>query len=128
MAEYKSPLKKARGLGSAKTGVDHWLEEKISFIGTAPLLLWLFYNLAILPSYTYEALLAFVSKPLNGFLLSVLLLFSFYYSVLHAVVVIEDYVHNEFKKLASIIFLKLASILAVLSAIYSILMLVIKGA
>ena len=40
MATYRTPLGKARGLGSAKHGVGHFIAQRVSAIALVALLLW----------------------------------------------------------------------------------------
>ena len=39
--EYRNPLKKARGLGSAQHGVSHWWVQRVTAIALVGLGIWL---------------------------------------------------------------------------------------
>ena len=40
MANYRTALSRARGLGSAKHGAGHWISERVSSIALVPLTVW----------------------------------------------------------------------------------------
>ena len=40
MADYRTALGRARGLGSAKHGVGHFIAERVSSVALVPLVLW----------------------------------------------------------------------------------------
>ncbi|MEI9891849.1 MAG: hypothetical protein WDN45_16400 [Caulobacteraceae bacterium] len=40
MVSYRTPLGRARGLGSAKHGAGHWISERVTSIALVPLSLW----------------------------------------------------------------------------------------
>lgn len=91
----KSPVSRANGLGSAKSGLDHWLMQRITAVMNLGLGLWLIYSLVFCVGSTYTEAFEFVSTPINAILLILFILSSFYHAVLGSQVVIEDYVHNE---------------------------------
>ena len=39
--DYRSPVGRARGLGSAKDGVHHWWMQRLTAVALVPLALWL---------------------------------------------------------------------------------------
>lgn len=91
----KSPMSRANGLGSAKTGLDHWLMQRMTAVVNLVLGLWLIYSLVFNVGATYTEALAFVSEPLHAIFLILFVMASFYHSVLGVQVIVEDYVHNE---------------------------------
>ena len=40
MVSYRTPLARARGLGSAKSGAGHWIVERVTSVALVPLSLW----------------------------------------------------------------------------------------
>ena len=40
MVSYRTPLGRARGLGSAQRGAGHWISERVTSIALVPLSLW----------------------------------------------------------------------------------------
>ena len=93
----RSPLAHARGLGSAKAGVQAWWLERVTAVALVPLTLWLTASLIALTGRDYSAFIAWLRDPLAALLLVLLLLALFVHLALGLKVVIEDYVHGRAK-------------------------------
>ena len=90
----RSPLTKARGLGSAKDGVRAWWLERVSAVALVPLSLWLTASLIAFRGRNYEEFITWLSDPLASLLMILLLLALFVHLALGLKVVIEDYLHS----------------------------------
>ena len=94
---YRTPLARVRGLGSAHEGARHWWYERLTSIASVPLMLFLIcYVVAHLGASRAE-IVASMKHPLiaGGFLLS-------WFSVLWHMklgmqVIIEDYAHGSWR-------------------------------
>ncbi len=117
----RSPLGRARGLGSAKSGVHHWWMQRLTAIALVPLCLWLVYGLVCVAGAPHAEAVAWLSQPLTAVTMSLLLVAMFYHSMLGVQVVIEDYVHGEFSKLASLVLSKFAHLALAALSIFSVL-------
>ena len=117
----RSELSRARGMGSAKSGVGHWWAQRVSAIALAPLTLWFIYNVLALGAAPHEAVVAWMSGPLTLVLLITLAGMTFYHMQLGLQVVIEDYIHDEGKRLVALLLVKGAAVLLAVTAIVSIL-------
>jgi succinate dehydrogenase / fumarate reductase, membrane anchor subunit len=93
----RSPLARARGLGSAKDGVEAWWLERVTAVALVPLTLWLTASLIAFTGRDYAAVIAWLRNPLAALLLVLLLLALFVHLALGLKVVIEDYVHSRAK-------------------------------
>jgi len=93
----RSPVAKARGLGSAKDGTHHWIVQRISAVALIPLTLWFMASLVCLGGASHAEVVAWISQPVSAVLLVLLLAATFYHSQLGLQVVIEDYVHGASK-------------------------------
>lgn len=111
MISYRSPLSRARGLGSAKEGVVHWWMQRLTAIALVPLIVWLSFSFAELAHADYAAVKAWFASPFVAILLAVSCIVIFYHSALGLRVVIEDYVHSEWRKLLGLILVNFLHIL-----------------
>ena len=93
----RSPLGRARGLGSAKDGVEHWWLQRATAIALTPLTVWFVASLIAHTGGDYASLLAWLRKPLATLLMVLLITALFYHTALGLQVVIEDYVHSGMK-------------------------------
>lgn len=117
----KTPLARARGLGAAGHGSDHWLHQRITAIANLPLMLWLVYSIVDLNGATYQDFTAWLSTPLNAILMILTILSVFYHAALGTQVIVEDYFHNEALKFLKLIGIKLFFFAACVACIFSIL-------
>ena len=90
----RSPLTKARGLGSAKDGVRAWWLERVSAVALVPLSLWLTASLIAFRGRNHAEFITWLSDPLASLLMILLLLALFVHLALGLKVVIEDYLHS----------------------------------
>ena len=89
-----NPLARARGLGSAKQGVHHWLAQRASAVFLIFLVGWLIYAMIRLAGADYHTTRAFMAHPVHAATLALLLVAVLYHAILGLQVVIEDYVHH----------------------------------
>jgi len=121
----RTPLKQARGLGSAKDGVHHWLIQRLTALALIPLFVWFIISLVSMMGADYQAIQQWMSNPLVTVLLVVFVISLFYHSELGVQVVIEDYVSAKGARLAALIlsrfvhfFLAAAAVVAVLQVAF----------
>jgi succinate dehydrogenase / fumarate reductase, membrane anchor subunit len=107
----RSPLGRARGLGSAREGAKHWWAQQLSSIALVPLTLWFIWSLLHLSDASQADVAAWLSSPVRLALMLALIAATFHHLRLGLQVVIEDYVHHEGLKLAAILAVKGACIL-----------------
>ncbi len=93
MVSYRTPLARARGLGSAKQGSGHWVVERVTSIALVPLSLWAVCSGLTLAHVGYDGVVAWLHSPLNAVLSSLLLAVGFQHMQAGLRVVIEDYLH-----------------------------------
>lgn len=102
-----SPLKRAKGLGSAHDGLHHWIIQRITAIALIPLTIWFVISLIQLSGSEYEQAIAFFKSPLNAVLMAGVIIASFWHAALGLQVVIEDYVHCNFNKITALLVVKI---------------------
>lgn len=93
----QTPLAKAMGLGSAKSGVAHWWAQRVSAIALVPLTLWFAASIIAHSGSDYAAFLTWLRAPLTTGAMILLLIASSQHMALGLRVVIEDYVHSGVK-------------------------------
>jgi len=121
----RSPLSRALGLGSAKSGVDAWWRERVSALALVPLTVWFAASLMVHMGSDYATFVAWLRTPITSLLMVLLLVGVFYHAALGLQVVIEDYVHSALKTVALLTMrfgcygLAVAGILAILRIAFS---------
>jgi succinate dehydrogenase / fumarate reductase membrane anchor subunit len=104
----RSPLSQARGLGSAKDGVQHWWAQRLTALALVPLSLWFVFSIARYHIADYGTMLAWLHNPYVAVVLVLYFIALFYHSALGVQVVIEDYIGNEAFKLVLLVLVKFA--------------------
>ena len=118
---YRTPIGRARGLGSAKDGTAHWWAQRLTALALVPLVLWFVISVIGLIGAGRGAVLDWVEEPVTAGLMVILIGAVFHHGQLGVQVVIEDYVHNEAAKLALIILVKFAAVVLALCGILAVL-------
>src|ERR1019366_5915909 len=90
----RTPLSRARGLGSAKNGVEHWWMQRVTAVALVPLTLWFIASLMAIAGGDYGTVIAWFKRPLTTILMASLLTTLFHHMALGLRVVVEDYVHT----------------------------------
>ena len=116
----KSPLGRVLGLGSAGTGTEHWLGQRLSAVAMVPLTLWFAISLLTLPSLDFYSVTAWVAAPLHAVLLILLVLALVYHSSLGTQVVAEDYVHAPGLRVAVLTALRLLHVGLAVAGIFAV--------
>ena len=96
MATYRTPLGKARCLGSAKHGVGHFIAQRVSAIALVALLLWGVDSVLSLAHADYETALLWLHAPGNAILSSLLIGVASFHMKLGMQTIIEDYIARRF--------------------------------
>lgn len=100
---YRSPLGRARGLGSAKQGTHHFWVQRVSAVALIPLSLWFVFSLARLDAGNFEAVRWWIQAPSVAVALVLFIAAALYHSMLGVQVVIEDYVAHEGSKIFALL-------------------------
>ncbi len=119
--DLRTPLARARGLGSAKAGVHHWWAQRLTAIALIPLVVWFAISLVMMSGAEYEVVRAWIGSPVVMVLLILTIAVGLHHGQLGLQVVIEDYVHSDGFKLALIVLVRFLAVLFGLAAIVAIL-------
>ncbi len=117
----KTPLARARGLGSAKEGVEHWTMQRITAIANIPLVIWFILSIIHLIGADYQTFTSWQAQPTNAILMVLFILSTFYHASLGLQVIYEDYIHHEGFKFIKIIGMKLFFFGVGVASIFSVL-------
>jgi succinate dehydrogenase / fumarate reductase, membrane anchor subunit len=119
--DLRTPLARARGLGSAKAGVHHWWAQRLTAIALIPLVVWFAISLVMMSGAEYEVVRAWIGSPVVMVLLILTIAVGLHHAQLGIQVVIEDYVHSDGFKLALIVVVRFLAVFVGLAAIVAIL-------
>jgi succinate dehydrogenase / fumarate reductase membrane anchor subunit len=117
----RSPLGRARGLGSARAGSHHWWAQRLTSLALLPLTLWFIFSVIHLSGAPHQGVIDWLSAPLTLGLMLALIVATFHHLQLGLQVVIEDYVHVEPAKTGAVLLVKALSVLLALVCIVSVL-------
>ncbi|PPD03181.1 MAG: succinate dehydrogenase, hydrophobic membrane anchor protein [Methylobacter sp.] len=123
----RSPLSKARGLGSAKSGTGHWWLQRVSAVLLIPLSYWLVTLMRLCQHAPYEQTVVWLKSPVNSTAISAWVMVAFYHAAMGLQVVIEDYVSHEGRKIILIWLVNAVFFMLALSAVLSIIRILLAG-
>lgn len=129
-SKFNSPsdMKRARGLGSAKSGVHHWWLQRVTAAGNLVLLVWLVASLIMLPALDRVTVVTWLSSPFVAVPMLLLILTTFWHARLGVQVMLEDYVHSESLRLLSFLALNFFILGTAALAVFSVLLIAFGGA
>ena len=117
----RSPLGRARGVGSGHSGVHHWYAERITAIALVPLTIWFIISVLRMVGASQSMVAIWVASPLNAALLLALIAMTFHHMQLGIQVVLEDYTPNPKKLMACVLINRGVALLLGLIAAISVL-------
>ena len=120
-SDLRTPLSRARGLGSAKEGVHHFWAQRITAVALIPLVAWFAISLIMMSGADYAVVRAWIGSPAVMVLLVLTIVIGLHHGQLGVQVVIEDYVHNDGVKLALIVLVRFIAVFFGLAGIVAIL-------
>jgi succinate dehydrogenase / fumarate reductase, membrane anchor subunit len=122
----ETPLRQARGLGSARTGAHHWWLERLSSAATLVLFIWFIVSLFRLPGYDHGTILQWLADPLAAVPMILLIATLFWHARLGLIVIIEDYWHGGLGRLL-VVLVNFLVILGAALAIFAVLKIAFTG-
>jgi succinate dehydrogenase / fumarate reductase membrane anchor subunit len=121
------PLSRARGLGSAKHGLQHWWAQRVSAVALVPLTLWFVYSVVHLTGADQARVHDWLARPASAILMSLFIVAMFHHLALGLQTVIEDYVHREGVKLTALLLVKGLIVLTAAAALFTVLHVAVGG-
>ena len=117
----RTHLARARGLGSARSGVSHWWMQRVTAIGLVPLVLYLLFSVALNAGADFHEARSWLARPVNATAMLLALGIGFLHASLGLQVVIEDYVSGERTRLLLLALVKLGLLALAALAAFSVL-------
>jgi succinate dehydrogenase / fumarate reductase membrane anchor subunit len=120
MEDRRTPLARARGLGSARDGLHHWWIQRLTAIALIPLVVWFAISLVMLSGADFNAVRNWIGSPLVMVLLILTIGVGLHHGQLGLQVVWEDYTSGA-TRVVLIVMTKFIAALFGLGAIVAIL-------
>ena len=121
----QTPLAAVRGLGSAKSGLHHWWNQRMTAVAMVPLVIWMVSLCILMTGASYQDALAIASHPANATVLILFVAVGFWHAILGLQVILEDYVAAEGVRLVLIVVIRMFAIALAALSILSILRVVL---
>lgn len=107
-SHLRTPIKRARGLGSAHSGTHHFWLQRLSAVALVPLSMW--FLIALITKLIHADALAigkWLQQPLVALATAALIFALFIHARLGIQTIIEDYIHSHAKKIVALLALNL---------------------
>lgn len=121
MTDMREPLKTARGAGSARSGLHHFMIQRLTAVALVFLGVWFLYLVIGLVHADHATAAAVVARPWNALLLIVFTIVMFWHAQLGIQVIIEDYVHTRGWAIALQAAVKFACFIAAAAGVFAVL-------
>ena len=126
--ESATPLGKVRGLGSAREGGHHWLEERFTSVAVLLLSLWLIFSLVMLPDLSLDIVKEWLSSAWGAIPMTLLVITAFKHGLDGLKVAVDDYVHDEGTRIGVHYLLAMAAIAGASVALFALAKIVLGAA
>ena len=114
----RTPLSRARGLGSAKSGVGHFIQQRASAMFLAVLLPWFGLSVILGTDGSFTSVTSWMSHPFNAAGTLLLVLTGVFHMRLGLQTVIEDYIHKPMTRtICMLVNTAIPAILAIVAAL-----------
>ena len=118
--DLQTPLKRARGLGSAKDGTHHFIVQRITALALIPLTIWMITVVLALVRADYARAHAIVHHPFAAVWLTAFVIATFWHAQLGLQVVIEDYVRSRWLEVTAQLAVKFFCVVGALTSVLAI--------
>ena len=120
-SSMRTPLSRVRGYGSAKSGTEHFIQQRLTAIANVPLTIAAMLIVISLIGRNHAAVAQILGSTPVAIIMLLFIISTFYHMKIGMQVIIEDYVHEERAKYALLVLNTFFAIAAGFSSIYAIL-------
>jgi succinate dehydrogenase membrane anchor subunit len=117
----RTPLARVRGLGSARSGTDHFWRQRLTAVANIPLIIAVIVIFIMLLGRNQAAVAQIVGSPPVAIIMALFVISVTVHMRIGMQVVIEDYVHDELAKIVMVMANTFFCIAIALTSIYGIL-------
>lgn len=121
MADMRTPLRKARGLGAARSGTGLFWQQRLTAVANVPLIVFFIILLIVVSGQSYAEVRQTLSSPFYALVMMLVIVSALYHMRIGMQEIIEDYVHADLAKVA---LLMLNNFFAVIVGVVSIVALI----
>jgi succinate dehydrogenase / fumarate reductase membrane anchor subunit len=117
----KTPLGRVLGLGSAKSGTEHWWVQRVTAIAGIPLVIFLIAFILTHVGASRAEMVASLSNPFIAILMALTVITLLWHMKLGLQVIIEDYIHTPGAKFTALLLNSFFTAAMGVAALYAIL-------
>lgn len=125
--KFRTPLKIALGLGSARSGAHHFIVQRLTAAALAILAVWFVWTVLALLHMDYLDAHALIARPCNAVLMLAFVVALFWHAQLGLQVVIEDYVHAPVAALVAQVAVKFLCFLGAAASVLAVIRIALQG-
>ncbi|KPN20237.1 succinate dehydrogenase, hydrophobic membrane anchor protein [Luteimonas terrae] len=125
--DFRTPVARARGLGSGKTGTDHFWWLRVTSVALVPLFAWFIGTLVSLVGADLATVQTVLARPFNAIAFALFAITTFWHAKLGLQVVIEDYIHQRGLEIALQLLVTFACAAGALASLYAIARIALLG-
>ncbi len=120
-SKLRTPLASVRGLGSARSGTDHFWRQRLTAVANVPLTIAFVVIVVSLLGRNHAAVVQILGSPLVAIVMLLFIGSVTYHMRIGMQVIIEDYVHDEMRKLVLVMLNTFFAVAVALASAYAIL-------
>jgi succinate dehydrogenase / fumarate reductase membrane anchor subunit len=124
--DLRNPLKRARNIGSAKSGAGAWMAMQFTSVVLAGLSVWFVILVVSLMHAGYGSVRAAIGHPMNATLMATFVILACWHTELGLRNIYEDYIHTPWLAYWTLILTRLVLLLVTVLSLLSIVRLLVS--